>query len=75
MARPMRPVTVKKYLSLTSLGVMLCLFIWNIAAPVVPGSFFSPSAILYFVLVVALSPAILIVSYYGGTLTFPIDKG
>ena len=75
MARPMWQATVKKYLSVISFGVMLCLFCWNIAAPVLPGSFSAPSSILYFGLVIALSPAIFVVAYYGGTLTFPIDKG
>jgi predicted heme/steroid binding protein/uncharacterized membrane protein len=75
MARPMRPVTVKKYVSLASLAVALCLFVWRTAAPVALGTLSTPSGILYFLLVVALSPAILIVAYYGGTLTFPLHKG
>ncbi len=74
MARPMRPVTIKKYVSLASFAVMACLFIWRVTSYVAPWTLSTPSAILYFVLVVALSPAILVVSYYGGTLTFPIHK-
>jgi predicted heme/steroid binding protein/uncharacterized membrane protein len=75
MARPMRPVTIKKYLSLASLLVMACLFFFRVLGPAEP---MPPSALpglLYLVLMVALSPAILVVSYYGGTLTFPIERG
>jgi predicted heme/steroid binding protein/uncharacterized membrane protein len=74
MARPMRPVTIKKYLSLASLVVMLCMFVWRVASPGTPGTLSSPLAVLYLVILVALSPAILIVAYYGGTLTFPLHK-
>lgn len=74
LARPMWPVTVKKYVSLASLVVALCLFVWRTAVPEKLGTLSTPSGILYFVLVVALGPAILIVAYYGGTLTFPLHK-
>jgi uncharacterized membrane protein len=73
MARPMLPVTVKKYVSLASLVVVIVLFIWRL---LVPGVLTDPSASsrVYLVLVIALAPAILTVSYYGGTLTFPTEK-
>ena len=74
MARPMRPVTIKKYLSLTAFAVMIGLFVWRIVVPAVTGPLSTASAILYFVLVVALSPAVFVVAYYGGTLTFPLHK-
>ncbi len=73
MARPMLPVTVKKYVSLASLVVVVVLFIWRLLAP---GVLTDPSASsrVYLVLVIALAPAILTVSYYGGSLTFPTEK-
>lgn len=74
MARPMKPVTIKKYVSFASLVVMALLFVWKILVPDVPGSLSSPSAIIYFVLMIALGPAIFVVAYYGGTLTFPLEK-
>jgi predicted heme/steroid binding protein/uncharacterized membrane protein len=74
MARPMRPVTIKKYLSLVSLGIVVCLFVWKVLAPAAPGSLSTPADVVYLVLVIALSPAILVVSTYGGTLTFPLHK-
>lgn len=74
MARPMRPVTVKKYVSLAGFVVMACLFVWRLLAPGAAGGLSTPSEILYLALVVALSPAMLVVSYYGGTLTFPLHK-
>lgn len=74
MARPMRPVTIKQVLSLASLAVMVCLLIWRIMDPMILQTFPGPGSVLYFVLALAISPAIFVVSYYGGTLTFPIGK-
>ena len=74
LARPMKPVTIKKYLSLASFGVMILLFLWRMLESGSPSTLSAPFAVLYFLLVIALSPAILIVSYYGGTLTFPLGK-
>lgn len=73
MARPMRPVTVKKYLSLASFAVVIGLFVWRLLEP---GVITDPSAFswVYLVFVIALAPAILTVSAYGGTLTFPTEK-
>ncbi len=72
MARPMRPVTVKKYVSFASLTVVLIFFVWRLVVPGVLTSL-SASSGVYLVLMIALIPAILIVAYYGGTLTFPTE--
>jgi len=73
LAKPMLPVTVKKYVSLVSFVVVIGLFIWRL---IEPGVLIDPASFswVYFVFVLVLAPAILIVSAYGGSLTFPSEK-
>ena len=73
MARRMRPATIKKYLSFATVGVIAFLVVWRASVPGVLHSM-TPSGVVYLILVVALTPAVLIVAYYGGTLTFPVEK-
>jgi predicted heme/steroid binding protein/uncharacterized membrane protein len=73
-ARRMFPITVKQIFSLFTIVVLLILFVWRVVSPDPPTGL-SGSTILYFALVFALSPAVFIVSYYGGRLTFPVEKG
>ena len=75
MARPMRPATIKKNLSFATVVVIAFLVAWRASVPgVLDGT--TASGVVYLILVVALSPAVLIVAYYGGTLTFPVgEKG
>ena len=73
MARPMRPTTIKKYLSCATVVVISFLVVWRACVPGVLHSM-TPSGVVYLILVVALTPAVLIVAYYGGTLTFPVEK-
>ncbi len=73
MAQPMRPATIKKYVSCATAVVVAFLVAWR---AYVPGVLDGPSylSVVYLILVIALSPAVLTVAYYGGTLTFPVEK-
>ena len=73
MARPMRPATIKKYVSCATAVVVAFLVAWRAYSP---GVLDGPSylSVVYLILVIALSPAVLTVAYYGGTLTFPVEK-
>lgn len=73
MARPMRPVKVKQYVSFTAAIDLAIVTFWRAYAPSVL-DVASVGGIIYLCLVVAQAPAILIVAYLGGTLTFPLDK-
>lgn len=73
LARPMRPVAIKKHLSCTTVVAVAFLAAWRASAPDVLAAM-TPSSVVYLALVVALGPAILIVAYYGGLLTFPVEK-
>jgi uncharacterized membrane protein len=69
----MRPATIKKYLSCATLVVIAFLVAWRTYVPgVLDGTAYS--SVVYLILVIALSPAVLTVAYYGGTLTFPVEK-
>jgi predicted heme/steroid binding protein/uncharacterized membrane protein len=72
-ARRMRPVTIKQVLSFLALVDMVVLLVWRLASPGVVHSL-SGWSFLYFLLICAMSPAMLAVSYYGGKLTFPIER-
>ncbi len=73
MAKPMRPATIKKNLSCATVVVIAFLAEWRAS---VPGVLDSTTywGVVYLLLVIALAPAVLIVGYYGGTLTFPVEK-
>jgi predicted heme/steroid binding protein/uncharacterized membrane protein len=72
-AQPMKAVTIKLTLSFTQFFVGLTAFVWRLMDPQVLRS---PSGVnlLYPVLVFLLLPSILVVGWYGATLTFPLRK-
>jgi predicted heme/steroid binding protein/uncharacterized membrane protein len=72
-ARSMLPITVKQILSVFVFAALLVLFVWRLVLPDPPVGF-SIGTILYFALALAVGPAVLVVSYYGGRLTFPLEK-
>jgi predicted heme/steroid binding protein/uncharacterized membrane protein len=72
MARPMRPVTIKLWLSFILLVMALILFVWKLAQPLVLSDLQGPG-LLYVLLLSALAPVVLIIGYFGGTLTFPVE--
>ncbi len=73
MARPMRPATIKRNVSFATVAVIAFLVAWRASVPGVLDSM-TTSGVVYLILVVALTPAVLTVAYYGGTLTFPVEK-
>lgn len=73
MASPMRPVTIKKRLSFGMLPVIAGLVLWRYRVPYVLSDLSGPGAI-YLLLIILLSPVVLTIGYFGGTLTFPIEK-
>lgn len=74
LARPMRPVNIKKHLSCATVVVVAFLAALRTAVPGLPAAM-TALGVVYLALVVALAPAVLIVAYYGGLLTFPIETG
>jgi predicted heme/steroid binding protein/uncharacterized membrane protein len=72
-SRPMRPVTVKIVVSLVMFVDGLAAFIWRLSDPQVTRQVTGIN-VLYLVLVFALLPMVLVVAWYGATLTFPLRR-
>ena len=72
-ARPMKPVTVKIALSLVMFADGLTAFIWRLSDPQVTRQVSQVNP-LYMVLVFFLLPLVLVVAWYGATLTFPLRR-
>jgi predicted heme/steroid binding protein/uncharacterized membrane protein len=72
-AQPNRAVTVKIVLSLAQFVVGLAVFLWRLLDPEVARHFSAPTA-LYLLLVFLLLPMIVVVAWYGATLTFPLRR-
>ncbi len=73
MARPLRQVTIKIILSCIMLADSIVVFTWRYSDPYVAASL-QRAGILYLVLTLLLGPVAIIIGYYGGTLTFPLEK-
>jgi predicted heme/steroid binding protein/uncharacterized membrane protein len=73
LARPMRAVTIKKRLSFVLLATACVTLAWRILSPSVLDDLGGPG-LFYLILVCALAPMVLIISYFGGSLTFPVEK-
>ena len=72
LAKPMKPVTIKIRFAFLLLAVSLIAFIWRIVSPDVLVSL-SGRGILYFLLLLSLSPIVTVIGWFGGTLTFPLE--
>jgi uncharacterized membrane protein len=72
-ARPIRPVKIKMYLSAILLGVDVVAFIWRTAVPDILHPFTWASG-AYLILVLCLLPLVIIIGWFGATLTFPLKR-
>lgn len=73
MARPLRPVTIKIRFSILLMVVAVVAFIWRMMVPDIPASL-TGFGILYLLLVLSLIPLVTVIGWFGGQLTFPIEK-
>ena len=69
-AQPVRAVTVKIVVSVTQFAVGLAAFLWRLLDPGVARR----ADAFYLLLVFALLPMIVVVAWYGATLTFPLRR-
>jgi predicted heme/steroid binding protein/uncharacterized membrane protein len=72
-ARPIRPVKIKMYLSALLLCLDVAAFIWRAVAPNILHPFTWASGV-YLVFVLCLLPLVIIIGWFGATLTFPLRK-
>lgn len=73
MAKPVSQVTIKIALSCIMLGDAIAAFIWRLVDPGILNQLRGLGAI-YLLLVLAPGPLAIAIGYFGGTLTFPLEK-
>jgi predicted heme/steroid binding protein/uncharacterized membrane protein len=73
MARPLKPVNIKKKAAVILFGVEIVSFVWRITVPDVLISL-STSSGIYLVLILSLLPLVTIIGWFGARMTFPIER-
>jgi len=73
MGRSMKPVTIKIPLSVLTLSVAIASFVWRWNAPDIMINLQGLN-ILYFLCSLAFIPLIVIIGWYGATMTFPLEE-
>jgi predicted heme/steroid binding protein/uncharacterized membrane protein len=73
MAKPLRPVIIKQRLSIILLLIEIVAFVWRMAVPdiLMPLGF---ASCIYLILILSLLPIVIVLGWYGASLTFPIEK-
>lgn len=72
-SHPIRAVSIKKILSIILFILDAAVFVWRSFQPGILGHFSAAGAI-YFLLVFVLMPIVVIIGWYGATMTFPLTK-
>ncbi len=73
LAKPTRPVTIKKRVSILMFTIAVVAFIWRIIVPDIQDTF-GLASVIYFILVLSFFPLVTVVGWFGAQLTFPIEK-
>jgi predicted heme/steroid binding protein/uncharacterized membrane protein len=73
LAKPLRPVAVKQWVSLVLFTLQVILLVWRIKVPDILGSL-SPQSAIYFLFALSLLPLVTVIGWYGAKLTFPVEK-
>jgi predicted heme/steroid binding protein/uncharacterized membrane protein len=73
MARPLKPVNIKKKMAVILFGVEIIAFFWRIAVPDVLVSF-SAASVIYLLLILSLLPLVAIIGWFGAGMSFPIER-
>jgi hypothetical protein len=72
MAKPLKAVKIKLPLTILMFAVEVIIFTWRILTPGILDSI-NFGSIIYFLLVLSLLPMIMVVGWYGASMTFPVD--
>ena len=73
LAKPLRPVAIKQWVSLILLALQITLLVWRIKVPHILDSL-GPESAIYFLLILFLLPLVIVIGWHGAMLTFPIEK-
>ncbi|NLI83277.1 MAG: cytochrome b5 [Deltaproteobacteria bacterium] len=72
MAKPMRPVLIKVFLSIILFVSCLIAVVWRISTPDILEDFQGES-MAYLLIVFALTPMVMVMGWYGAQMTFPVE--
>jgi predicted heme/steroid binding protein/uncharacterized membrane protein len=72
MAQPLKAVKIKLPLTIFMLATEITIFIWRVLTPGILDSIHLGS-IIYILLVLSLIPMIMVIGWYGASMTFPVD--
>ena len=72
MAKPLKAVKIKLPLSITLFVIQFIAFVWRLKVPDVMDSIQGVN-ILYFLLVLAVFPMVVVIGWFGAFLTFPVE--
>ncbi len=73
MARPLHAIHVKMWCSLALLLTGIAAFAWHVSNPHILDSF-QVQSFFYFLLILALSPLVVVIGWFGAKLTFPFEE-
>ena len=72
MAKPLKAVKIKLPLTILMFVIEVIIFTWRILTPEILDSIHVGS-VIYFLLVLSLIPMIMVIGWYGASMTFPVD--
>jgi len=73
-AKPMIAVQIKIYCSFILLIIATIAFLWRLFQPEIIVSF-NETSFVYLILVTLLFPIVIVIGWFGATLSFPLEKG
>jgi len=73
MAKPNRPVNIKKRLSFLLFAVQIAAFVWRFIVPDIL-TCLGFVTVIYVLLIFSLAGIVTVIGWYGAMLTFPIEK-
>jgi predicted heme/steroid binding protein/uncharacterized membrane protein len=73
LAKPIRAVTIKQWVSFLLMATQIAVFVWRILVPDVLDAF-GFGSVIYFFLVVSLFMLVTIIGWFGASLTFPLEE-
>ena len=73
LAKPVRPVTIKKKVSVILLSTEIVVFLWRVTVPDIL-NVFGLASLVYSLLVFSLLPLATVIGWFGAQLTFPIER-
>ena len=73
LAKPVRPVAIKKKVSVILLCTEIAAFLWRITSPDILKAF-SLAGLIYSLLILSLFPLAAVIGWFGAQLTFPLER-